>query len=354
MEMKKIKSALLFLMVTLTTLKVSGQPNAFINVLTLNSGQVGLGGTVDIQVEVGNSGTANIIASKVKTAITVPTALVSVLPNAQQTGLPAGWTILSNTAAGVITLCNGTDVITPGVSRIFVITIQGNTLGGPSTIVGQLTFSGGVNCGSPGSLAGDSPADNNSTTSIQVIVTTPLTLIDFNAVLKDCQPSLNWITESETNTDRFEVERSNANSNDWQKIAAVTASGFNPSKSYYTYKDVNVTTTTDKVWYRLKMIDKDGSFKYSKILPVLLNCKTAKLLTYPSPVQDGKLNVSLTGTVGYTEATIFNTAGQVLLKKQLNNGITTLNVARVAEGTYILNIKDANGFNKNIKVTISH
>jgi SprB repeat len=152
--------------------RATAQANAFINVLTLNSGQVSLGASGDIQVEVGNNGTANITASKVKTAITVPTSLVSILPNAQQTGLPAGWTILSNTAGGVITLCNGTDVITPGTSRIFIIKVQGNTLGGPSTIVGQLSFSGGTNCASPGSLTGDNPADNSSTTSVQVIAAT--------------------------------------------------------------------------------------------------------------------------------------------------------------------------------------
>jgi hypothetical protein len=146
----------------------SAQANAYINIVTQNSGQVSLGGTVNIQVEVGNSGTANITASKVKTAITVPTTLVSVLPNAQQT-LPSGWTILSNTAAGVITLCNGTDVIAPGDLRTILIKVQGNTLGGPSTIIGQLSFSGGTNCGSPGSLTGNNPADDNSSTSIQVI-----------------------------------------------------------------------------------------------------------------------------------------------------------------------------------------
>jgi SprB repeat len=149
--------------------KAYAQPNAYINILTLNSGQVTLGGTVDIQVEVGNSGTANITASKVKTAITVPTALVSLLATGSQPTLPTGWSILSNTAAGVITLCNGTDVIAPGQLRTILVRIQGNTLGGPSTIVGQLSFSGGTNCGAPGSLSGNNTADDGSTSSIQVI-----------------------------------------------------------------------------------------------------------------------------------------------------------------------------------------
>jgi Secretion system C-terminal sorting domain len=167
--MKRLQFLLVLFACSYLVTSASAQANAYINILTLNSGQVALGSTVDIQVEVGNNGTANITASKVKTAITVPTSLVSILPNAQQTGLPAGWTILSNTAGGVITLCNGTDVIAPSTSRIFLIKVQGNTLGGPSTIVGQLSFSGGINCASPGSLTGDNPADNSSTSSIQVV-----------------------------------------------------------------------------------------------------------------------------------------------------------------------------------------
>jgi hypothetical protein len=167
--MKLFKILILLSAVIVIHTTVSAQANAYINILTQNSGLVNLGGTVNIQIEVGNTGPNSIAASKIKTALTVPVALVSILPNAQQTGLPPGWTILSNTAGGVITLCNGTDVIPANQQRTILIKVQGNNLGGPSTLIGQLSFSGGTNCGSPGSLSGNSTADDNSTSSIQVV-----------------------------------------------------------------------------------------------------------------------------------------------------------------------------------------
>ncbi len=183
----------------------------------------------------------------------------------------------------------------------------------------------------------------------------PLTLTDFSATLKDCQPFLTWTTESEINTARFEIERSNAsNSNDWKFVGTVAANGNSSSKINYSFNDKGINATSEKVFYRLKMIDKDGRFNYSNILPVLVNCKTGNLIVYPNPVHDGKLNVSLSGTVGYAEANLISTTGQVVLKSKMNNGTNYLNVSNLVDGVYVLKISDKNGFEKTIKVSIKH
>jgi len=91
----------------------SGQANATLNILTLNSGQVILGGTVDIQVTVGNTGPGSITTNKVRAQISIPIAIATALPTPQQTGLPSGWTVTVNTG-GSITVCNGTDAIPAG------------------------------------------------------------------------------------------------------------------------------------------------------------------------------------------------------------------------------------------------
>jgi len=166
--MRSIKLLGLLIVVLLATVKASGQANAYLNILTLNGGQVVVGGSVDIQVSVGNSGPNAIQAFKVRAQISVPGAIVTVLPNAQQTGLPTGWTVQSNTGSSII-ICNGADVIPAGVQRQIFIKIQGIAIGGPSTINGTLLFSNGTNCNITGSLAGDNTSDNTGTTSIQVI-----------------------------------------------------------------------------------------------------------------------------------------------------------------------------------------
>jgi hypothetical protein len=148
-----------------------GPANAFINVLTLNSGQVNQGQVVDVQVSVGNTGPSFIGRNKVRAQISIPIAIATALPNAQQTGLPAGWIITANTG-GTITICNGTDQIPAGEQRQILIKVQGTAAGGPSTVAGVLSFGPGTGvCTGPGSLAGDNTADNTSTSTIQVIST---------------------------------------------------------------------------------------------------------------------------------------------------------------------------------------
>ncbi len=352
--MKKFKSIILTLIVAVIASNAMGQANPTIAVLPANSGQVGVGGILDLQITIGNTGTANIVAFKLRPVITVP-GIVTFLPDAQQTaGLPAGWSIVSNTGAQ-LRICNGTDVIPGSGNRTIILKVQGVTIGGPTTFSGQLNF-GGASCAAGGSApTGNVTADDNATSTIEVITIVPLTLTDFTASLKDCKPVLKWTTEAEINTDRFEIERSNgSNATDWKAIGTLTANGNSSSKINYAFTDDDANLTSEKVFYRLKMIDKNGSFTYSKTLPVLRNCKTANISVYPNPVQDGKLYISLAGTIGNTEASLISTSGQVILKSKMSNGTNYLNVANVAEGIYIVNVKDANGFDKNTKVSIRH
>src|ERR1051326_8610078 len=168
--MKLIRLLLLFMVGSFAGFNAAGQANASINILTQNSGQVSVGGTVFIQVDVGNTGpTSNIGVNKVRAQISIPIAIAHALPTAQQTGLPPGWTVVTNTGGG-ITVCNGSDVIPVNGVRTVLIAVQGDALGGPSTVTGVLSFGPGTGvCTGPGSLPGDITADNTSTSSIQVI-----------------------------------------------------------------------------------------------------------------------------------------------------------------------------------------
>lgn len=515
--MKLIKLMMLFLITLVGVSSASGQANAYINLLTQNGGQANLGGTVFVEITVGNTGPISPIGiNKVRAAITVPIAIASVLPNAQQTGLPPGWTILTNTGSA-ITVCNGSDVIPVGAQRTILIKVQGNVLGGPSTVLGQLSFGPGTGvCTGPGTLPGDNTVDNSSTSSITVVpanqctltpatvsltgptsiacfggtttltansgqptnieyslnggafqtgntftvpagtytvvvrrqsdpactattssitvtqpasalsatasatnttiiggndgtatanpaggtagytylwspggqttqtataltagsytvtvtdangctttanatvndpVVTPLSLVDFKAKLVNCQPVLNWITENEINTDRFEIEKSNLSNPGWLPVGVVAANGYTTTKSAYNFIDRDANGSSDQVLYRLKMIDKDGRYKYSKELRVFNNCKTTLVEVYPNPVQKGKLYVMINGAMGYTEATFISLSGQVILKTKMINGTNYLNISNFAAGEYVLNIKDANGFKKDVKVFIKN
>ncbi len=102
------------------------------------------------------------------------------------------------------------------------------------------------------------------------------------------------------------------------------------------------------------MIDKDGRFEYSYVLPVSINCNTSTISVFPNPVQDGRVYVSLTGLKGNATATLLSLTGQVISKNTLANGTNTLDVSKLAAGLYILNVSDAEGTNKKVKLNVQH
>jgi hypothetical protein len=348
--MKHIKQYFLTVFTICSFILVNAQ-NVSLNILTQNSGVVVQGNTVALEVTVCNSdGSESVPVYKLRPQISVPSAIVNIAATGHT--LPAGWSIVSNTGS-TIRISNGTDQVPPLTCRTILILLNGVTAGGPSTITGTMTFGNGV---APGSTAGsatnnDITGDNVSTSTITVSSPLPLNLISFNASLENCKPTLKWETENEINTSKFEIERTDANSITWVNIGTVNAKN-TINKSTYTYKDATADNSKDKVLYRLKMIDRDGSFKYSYILPVNVNCNKVNFSVFPNPVKDGRLLISLSGARRTATATLLSTAGQLISKTNLSNGTNQLDVSKVATGVYILKVEDDNGFSKNTTVYI--
>ena len=151
--MKFFKQVVFAITATLITLNVFGQANPFINVLPNNSGIVAVGCPLDIIVTIGNTGPVSAVAqAKLRPIIQVP-ASVTFLPTAQQTGLPFGWTILSNNGSQ-IRVCNSTDPIPVSTSRTIILKVQGVTVTPPQTFSGNINFGNGTTCSAGTSVAG--------------------------------------------------------------------------------------------------------------------------------------------------------------------------------------------------------
>lgn len=143
--------------------------NVSINVLTKESGIVQKGKTVFFEVTINNTNASAIVgAYKIKAQITVAdSAIVPIQKTGHQ--LPTGWEVISNDG-NVMTVSNGKDLIAPNDARTLLIALEGKNIGGPVSLSGQLSFSNGIAPGTdPGSLNGDNPADNYSTSSCKVI-----------------------------------------------------------------------------------------------------------------------------------------------------------------------------------------
>jgi hypothetical protein len=166
--MKQLKLITLFCIGALCTASNSfGQANPFINVLPSNGGIVAVGDTIDIVVTIGNTGPISTIAqAKLRPIIQVPPS-VTFLPTAAQVGLPAGWTILTNSGSQ-LRVCNSTDPIPVNTSRSIVLKVKGVSVSAPQTFSGNINFGNGTTCAAGVSVAGDLTTDNSATSTIKV------------------------------------------------------------------------------------------------------------------------------------------------------------------------------------------
>jgi hypothetical protein len=99
----------------------------------------------------------------------------------------------------------------------------------------------------------------------------PVELLEFKATLVNNIVELNWTTVTEINNEKFEIERS-INGTDFTKIGEKQGANNSTSTNHYKYSD-EYLPNSDIVYYRLKQIDFDGKFEYSKIVSVFLNQK---------------------------------------------------------------------------------
>lgn len=163
--MKLFKLFMLLFAGAFLTTEVAAQANASLNMLTLNSGDVIInGGSGTLQATVGNTGpTSTIPAGRINVTITAPT---SISIAATQSGLPAGWTVVSNNGTFIV-LCNSATTIPVNTQTNLLIALQGGTALASGVISGQMSFK--TNCTAPGSLSGNNTADDASTAGFQVV-----------------------------------------------------------------------------------------------------------------------------------------------------------------------------------------
>lgn len=174
------------------------------------------------------------------------------------------------------------------------------------------------------------------TTTGPAAVALPLNLISFNGKSFSGYNHIEWATGSEKNTSMFELQRSN-DGKEYAKVASIAAVGKGDNE--YNQKDNNANGT---LYYRLKMIDKDGQFTYSNNLKIVGKQSNEGLVTIsPNPA---KTNVNLTlaneELLG-TEATIVNITGQTVHSFMIKESKMELNVAQYPAGIYL--VKFSNG-----------
>jgi hypothetical protein len=170
--------------------------------------------------------------------------------------------------------------------------------------------------------------------------TLPVTLSSFTSSIQNQAALLNWATESEVNFDYFSVEK-RTNNSEFKEIGRVPAKGGN-TKTLYNFSDRNISFETN--YYRLKMVDKDGTFEYSNIVTETLESSAQKLSIYPNPVVNQVAKVQFKSLSAKSSLKVVDVLGKIVLNLQLEAGVNTtdLDLSKITSGQYML-LLESNG-----------
>lgn len=118
------------------------------------------------------------------------------------------------------------------------------------------------------------------TTENEVVTTLPVTLVSFSVSNEGDQNNLAWKTSFESNSQGFDIERS-WNGNNFEKVGFVAGHGDSNRGSDYSFIDRSPLFNS---YYRLKQLDFDGTFAYSRVISV--KGPDAEIVAYPNPAGD--------------------------------------------------------------------
>jgi hypothetical protein len=174
----------------------------------------------------------------------------------------------------------------------------------------------------------------------------PVEFLKINARQKGSGVSVEWSTSQEFNSKYFTIEKSADGNINWTAVASINAAG--NSSIVKNYNAYDPTPFKGINYYRIKQVDLDGHFKYSKIVSVKLNLNKTGISVLANPFHS-VLTVDLSSeTDQLISARLVDITGkQVAAEKwSIGTGSTRKdfsNISGLQQGMYILTIRNAGG-----------
>lgn len=196
-------------------------------------------------------------------------------------------------------------------------------------------------------LDGDAKPDiasvnqNNNNVSVfrNLDIVLPIVLKDFTVKKDNTIALLEWVSTEETNAKQYEIEKS-YNGTAFTQIGIVATKGY---ASSYTFTNALPTNTIQPttIYYRLKLVNSDGTYSYSAVKTIqLLPNKTAVSL-YPNPVKD-RLNIVVNNALAIK---VYNSNGKIVYQQSVNSNSTSYSIStsNFANGMYFIQIHTKSG-----------
>lgn len=170
-------------------------------------------------------------------------------------------------------------------------------------------------------------------------VALPLELLDFSGVVNDESFTLNWLSANEVDFEGFELQRS-LDGKSFSKIAFIQGKN-SPSNNNYSFEDTDFDFNT-VYYYRLKLIDLNGEYSYSKTILLSLEKDTSNIKVYPNP-SSGIFTLA-SDPEELEEISIYGLDGKIVKNIKYNKGINPnkvmIDISELNVGLYLLKVKN--------------
>lgn len=171
-------------------------------------------------------------------------------------------------------------------------------------------------------------ADSNDPSWIACSTVLANSFLSFTATAVKDQVQLNWSAAANVNTRYFEIQRSN----DAIHFTAINKIAQTGTTGSYNYSYTDLSPAQGNNYYRLKQVDVNGKYEYSKIASVNIN-GNGVFKIYPT-IASSKIHVSVSQTP--STIIIFNLNGKAVKTIRLDNAEQDVNISALPAGNYII------------------
>ena len=176
----------------------------------------------------------------------------------------------------------------------------------------------------------------------------PVTVTQLKAYQKNNNINVDWTTVQEQNIAAYEVEKSN-DAQQFIQLTTVQAKG-NNNNTNNTYSTTDATPQTGNNYYRIKVVEKNGSYSYTQVVRVTIDATgNGQITVYPNPIKNSSMNVQLQNMEkGKYILQLISQTGQLVQEEQLEHnggsGSQTIMLGKhISSGIYQLKLIDVKG-----------
>jgi hypothetical protein len=164
----------------------------------------------------------------------------------------------------------------------------------------------------------------------------PVELVEFNGYLSNLDAVLVWQTAMEKNSANFQIERA-YEIGKFVTVGELSAAGNSNAVRNYLFQDNNALNEHNVAYYRLKMVDRDGSFAYSKIISVRKVSDESVTTIGPNPFKN---NFVVYNVMGKHQIEVMDINGKTVYTTELEgNGESKVNLPHsLGIGVYFIKV----------------